>query len=283
MIYIYILEREGVPFYVGKAKNTTRRRHSHYRTYDTNITLSIIDSCDDNRIIWKPLEEFWIRYLEFLGFSLLNKNYGGGGPTSYSEESKIKMRKPRPGSGVKISKTLIENNHSKYYTEGIRKKMSKNQKGSHCGPFTDTHLSNLKDGLRKNSKRVLQYDLNGKFIKEWKSKGEAVEWIITQETRAIGQNVPSQIKDCCVGRMISCWGYIWRFRDEFIPIVPKYYPIEQYKDGVLLEIFYNELEAENYILKNDLTKNKQRPRDLIKMSIKKDKTFCGFKWKYKYE
>ena len=37
------------------------------------------------------------------------------------------------------------------------------------------------------------------------------------------------------------------------------------------------------IIKNDLTKNKQRPRDLIKMSIKKDKTFCGFNWKYKYE
>lgn len=285
MTYIYILERNNIPFYVGKTKNTTRRKHKHYVTYGTNINLSIIDTCNDGREFWKPLEEFWIRYIEFLGFSLLNKNYGGGGPTYYSEESKLKMRKPRAeGTGSKISKTLLERNHSKYYTEEIKRKMGINMKGTHGGPFTDSHISQLKEGSRKNSKRLFQYDLNGKFIKEWKSKGEAFDWIKTYDQKALNQNVISQIKDCCLGRMISCWGYIWRYKDEFIPVIPKYYPIEQYKDNILINVFYNELEAELYCQENFIIKNKNtKIRDLIKISIKQNKKFCGFNWKYKYE
>jgi hypothetical protein len=285
MTYIYILERNDIPFYVGKAKNTVRRKHKHYDTYGIDIKMSIIDNCDDGIECWKPLESFWIMYMKFLGFDLKNKNGGGGGPSSYSEESKIKMRKPRcEGTGAKISKTLIERNHSKYYTEEVKSKMGINMKGTHGGPFTEIHISQLKEGSRKNSKRLFQYDLNGNFIKEWKSKGEAFDYIKTYDQRALSQNVISQIKDCCLGRMISCWGYIWRYKDEFIPVVPKYYPIEQYKGYVLINTFYNELEAELYCQENFIIRNKKtKIRDLIKISIKQNKRFYGFNWKYKYE
>ena len=109
MIKIYILEKNGIPFYVGKAKNIIRRKHSHTRTYGLDIQLYIIDEVKD----WKYWECYWIEQFKQWGFKLENKNNGGGGPSSYTEEQKQKMRKPRiEGTGDKISKTLKERNHS---------------------------------------------------------------------------------------------------------------------------------------------------------------------------
>ena len=260
MTYIYILERNEIPFYVGKAKDFIRRKGKHKELYGKDIIMTIIDSCGDEYECWKPLEKFWISYIKFLGFELTNKNNGGGGPSKYTEESKIKMRKPRKeGTGAKISKTLLKNNHSKYYTDDVKQKMSNGMtglkrgpiseetrikikeglkdhskhytpeicqkmrialKGSHGGPLSEEHIIKMKEGRRKKSKRVFQYDLNGKFIKEWSGKGEISDWVKENEERARTQNVISQINDCCIGKIISCWGYIWRFKDEFIPVIP---------------------------------------------------------------
>jgi hypothetical protein len=222
---------------------------------------------------------------------LENKNSGGGGSTSWDEKQKkshsmlynedVINKIITPERNQKISNTLKRRDHSQYYTPDIRNKMSANMKGSHLGPFTDEHIDNLKQAKSESSKRLLQYDLNGVYIREWKSKGEASDYIRSVEPRAIGQNIPSQIKDCCLGRMISCWGFIWRFKDEFIPLVPKYYPIEQYQNGVLVNVFYNDLEAEKYVIENNLSRNKQLPRNLIKKSIKKQTKYLGYEWKYK--
>ena len=39
----------------------------------------------------------------------------------------------------------------------------------------------MKISRRLVSKRIFQYDLNGKFIREWLSKGEAADWIKENE------------------------------------------------------------------------------------------------------
>jgi len=210
MTYIYILEQNGIPFYVGKAKNIVRRRHGHYRNYGTDIDLVIIDECGDDVLLWKPLESYWIEQFRQWGFELQNKNKGGGGPSFYTEESKLKMRNPRKeGTGAKISKALIEGNHSKYYTQEIRDKMSTHAKGSHGGPFTDIHIANIKLSRRLTSKRVLQYNLQGKLLKKWDSKGEAAEFI--KNKLNLSSNVVSQIKDCILGRQKTSFKYIWRY------------------------------------------------------------------------
>jgi hypothetical protein len=289
MVYIYYLQKNEIPFYIGKAVDIKRRLNKHKMNKGENISLIVIDEVSEDT--WRFWESYWICQFKCWGFILDNKNNGGGGITSWDEIQKkshsilydkdLINKIITPERNKKISNTLKQRNHSQYYTLDIRHKMSNSMRGTHLGPFTDKHIDNLKVSKRKTSKRILQYDLNGKYIQEWKSKGEAHEYICSIEPRAIGQNVPSQIKDCCLGRMISCWGFIWRFKDEFIPLIPKYYPIEQYQNGVLINTFYNELEAEEYIIKNNLSKNKQLPRNLIKKSIKKQTKYLEYEWKYK--
>lgn len=214
MTYIYILERKGIPFYVGKTKNPTRRKHTHYKKYNTDINLVIIDECSDDREDWKFWESYWIEQFKSWNFILDNKNNGGGGPSLYSEESKLKMRKPRrEGTGKKISETLLANNHSKYYTDEIRDKMKISLKGSHGGPFTQSHIKNLTESFRKHKgKKLYQFDLQGNFIKEWRSKGEAVEELGLKNKYK--GNLTSQIKDCCLKKQKSAFNYIWSYEKD---------------------------------------------------------------------
>jgi len=205
MIKIYVLEKNGVPFYIGKAKDATRRKHAHRRTYGLNIQSYIIDEVED----WKFWESYWIEQFKQWGFKLENKNNGGGGPSSYTEEPKQKMRGPRPGIGDKISKTLKERNHSQYYTEEVKNKISKNTKGK-PKPFSDEHKKAMGVAKRKQAKTVLQCDLSGNIIKEWESKGQAALWIKEQTNKT--SNLTSQIKDCILGRQKTAFGFKWKYK-----------------------------------------------------------------------
>ena len=62
----------------------------------------------------------------------------------------------------------------------------------------------IKNNLRK-SKAINQYDINGKFIKEWKSIKEA----------SIVLHIPdSNIINCCKGKCKIIGGYIWKYVEE---------------------------------------------------------------------
>lgn len=212
MIYIYYLAKNEIPFYVGKTKQTTRRRHGHYKTYGTEITLNVIDECENNKQIWKPLECYWIEQFKVWGFDLVNQNKGGGGPNFYSEEQKLKMRKPhKEGTGEKISKTLIERNHSKYYTKDIRYKMSILQKGI-SKTFTNEHIKNISIANLKSKGKIVEcYTLLDEYILSFSCLREAAEWLLNKQPN-ISKNVSKQIKDCCNNRQKKCHGYIWKYK-----------------------------------------------------------------------
>lgn len=206
MTYIYFLEKNYIPFYIGKTKSPIRRKHKHYLTYGKDIELIILDEVED----WKYWESYWIEQFKHWGFNLLNQNKGGGGPSQYTEEQKQKMRKPRKkGTGNKISNTLKLNNHSKYYTEEVRNRISQNNKNI-PRPFSKKHKQNMGIAKRKQAIPVLMFDLNNNLVKEWESKGQAAEWVKEQTNKT--SNITSQIKDCILGRQKTAHGYKWKYK-----------------------------------------------------------------------
>lgn len=214
MTYIYFLEKNHIPFYVGKTKYPTKRKHKHYQIYGNDIKLFILDEIEDE--YWKYWESYWIEQFKCWGFNLLNKNKGGGGPEKYTNEQKQKMCKSRKvGTGEKISKTLKNNNHSKYYTKEIRQHLSNVLKGR-PKPFTKEHINNLsKANLESKGKIVECYDINNNFIKKFNCLREAKIWLLKINPN-ISQNVDKQIKDCCLKRQKTCHGYKWKYTSENI-------------------------------------------------------------------
>lgn len=163
--------------YIGKTKNS--RESKHKNTYGDQIIYTIIDEINSlDSKIWKPLENRWIQYHINLGFDVINKNMGGGGPSYYDENIKLKMRKPRKeGTGEKISKAL---------------------KGRII-----SHEWNIKR-INSKMKSVIQYDGNNNFIKNWLSVKEAGNTLNIDK---------GSIVNCCLGKKYKkVGGFIWKYK-----------------------------------------------------------------------
>jgi predicted GIY-YIG superfamily endonuclease len=197
MTKIYILERNGVPFYVGKTLQKIKERFYTHKDKKINSEITEIDCVDDNE--WRFWESWYIELFKSWGFELENKNNGGGGrgPGWISP----------PERNAKIKTSM--KNHSQYYTDDVRKKISKGNKGI-SKPFTEDHIRNIGLIKRKNAKRVLMYDLEDNLIKEWECKSQAAEWI--KETKKRQGNLTSQIKDAILGRQKTAFGYKWKYK-----------------------------------------------------------------------
>ena len=69
---------------------------------------------------------------------------------------------------------------------------------------SEQQLHAYKMGLKKGrKKKIIQYDIEGNFIKEWESIKEA------QRKLKI-----SNIYKCCNGSTKTCGGYVWKYKEE---------------------------------------------------------------------
>jgi hypothetical protein len=201
MTKIYILERNKVPFYVGKTLQEIKERFYSHGVKKENSEIIEIDCVDNEE--WRFWESWYIELFKSWGFKLENKNSGGGG----RGPGWISL----PERGIKISKTLKEKNHSQYYTNEVRQKMSTPQKDK-PKPFTEEHIKNIsKANLESKGKTVECYNLNGEFIKDFSCLREAKIWI-TKEKSIYSPNIDKQIKDCCNGRQKTCHGYKFKYK-----------------------------------------------------------------------
>lgn len=245
MTIIYVLEKEGIPFYVGKTLNPKTRFNSHKRKFQCDIF--IIDEVEDNE--WKFWEKYYISLFKSWGFKLINKNNGGGGSTHVtfseernkkisnstrgkitSEETKQKISEKALGHkrnlgkhhSLEIRKKISTNNKNKIVSKETRDKKSISMKGkthsdktkekmriSALGkPKSEQHKANIRknnqpiiDAVRQaNSKPVLQYDLDGNFIKEWPSIAEAKRYI------------KGDIYAVCSGKQNTAGKYKWEYK-----------------------------------------------------------------------
>lgn len=129
-----------------------------------------------------------------------NKGYniasGGHSNSGYHHSDDVKK---------KISNSL----RGQEYTERRRKNMSISSKRKWKNEEYRKRMIDVHKGLQSGkkhsmSKAVIQYSMDGKFIRSFGSMGEA------QRITGIQHQ---QISDCCRGKQASCHGYVWRFKE----------------------------------------------------------------------
>ena len=89
--YIYLITGiNNSPFtaYIGKTKNPSSREYAHKLNYGYDIDFTVIDSIESlDHKKWKQLECYWIEQFKQWGFTIINKNNGGGGPEYRTKEA----------------------------------------------------------------------------------------------------------------------------------------------------------------------------------------------------
>lgn len=215
-VFIYCLEENNIPFYVGKANNISQRLKQHKNKFGDNINIFEVDLVQENE--WKFWECFYIEYFQQLGFKLKNKNKGGGGPINHSQKTKDKISKiilacTTRNKKISESSKGISRGKGKIITWDLNIKkrgesISKSKKGK---KLTSKHIQSL-TGKSKNhgfklSKIINQYDLNNNFIKEYNSITEAATSLCFEKPKSIGA-----LTNCCKGKQKTAYGYIWKYK-----------------------------------------------------------------------
>lgn len=184
-------------FYIGKHngnnkwyKGSGTEWKQDYKLYvknpKTDIITEILEYIDDLSIINKR-EKYWLEYFDAANnpcyYNKTNKSYG---PTSLSQIAKDKIgqsnKKPNPKKGSSKPKGFKN-----------RTSPSKGKKWK------------WKDKIPNH---ILQYDLQGNFIKEWSNIKTAIE--IT--------NIKG-INECINNRSKTAGGYIWKKFTKNYPLI----------------------------------------------------------------
>jgi hypothetical protein len=181
-IKIYTLSDKTGIRYVGQSKTPNKRYYRHIfdakqdgfknkrcawvrSLLNKNETpiMEIIDEVSTTE--WAFWEQYWISQIKSWGFNLTNDTNGGDGT------------------------------YGRIVTEQTKQKMSESKKGK-----TPKNLNLL---IKSRVKPILQYNLNGEFIKEWESVNLAKDEL----------NI-NNIELVVNGKRNSAGGYIWRYSDN---------------------------------------------------------------------
>lgn len=257
--------------YIGKEKShqIDGRKGSHMRTYGEDSKFDYIDNCDGwSKKEWRPLEKFWIKHFKDYGFELMNGNEGGSGPNFQTQEAKDKMSISNKGKNL-----------GKNHTQSTKDKISKALKGTKRDETTIKNMSKPRtkldkfkfSNLDKKNKKIIQYNLNGEFIKEWKSLQEAEIFL--------NVNNNTNISACCLNKQKTAWGYIWKFKVGDI-IMNK---IEGNKNGFkILQYDLEDKFIKEWNTVKEIKDNTNYSFTTIYECLNgKYKQANGYKWKYK--
>ena len=137
-----------------------------------------------------------------------------------TEERKAKLRGPRPHLVGKKKKGWSDEDKAKQsivlkgraapwmkgkkLTEEQKQNLSEKMKGR-PGPMLGKKRPDLKGKPSLNIKPVVQYNLDGVFIKEWSSATEASKFLNIKHSVCISR--------CCQGKNKTAHGYKWKFKE----------------------------------------------------------------------
>jgi hypothetical protein len=200
--------------YIGKTIQTLKKRLSGHITkakYSRSSYVScwiysllevgkkpiieLIEECDN----WIEREQYYIAMFP----NLCNHSIGGeSGTLGYvmTKEHKNKISSTLKGvSRPENVKLQISNSHKgKIVSEITKQKLRE---------FNTGKKQSVQTRIKKAKSPILQFDLDGNFIKEWYSMGK-----IQEDTGYLKGNISS----CCNNRLKSCYGFKWSFKNEDI-------------------------------------------------------------------
>jgi hypothetical protein len=199
LTYIYYLHNgDNIPFYVGKTiRKDNSRLNAHKSSLQENTYLEIIDEIPTEE--WKFWEKYYISLFKSWGFKLANKNNGGGGCVTHivSKETREKISKYHKGKSKPFSEEHKINHKRAYNNREVTwgNIISKGLKGR--------KITWKQGNVGKPSTFILQYDLEGNFIKEWPSIKEAASYYKLDE---------GTLSNCCNNKKVkTCGGFKWSF------------------------------------------------------------------------
>ena len=170
---------------------------SHELSEGFDIKIIELDSIESNNNDWEWLEQYWISQMKTWGFNLNNLTDGGDG-----NKNQVFRRES------------IEKRRSKIIgvrrPDWVRAKISESNKK----PKSIEHRRKVTEKNREmRNKPVLQYDLDGNFIKEWECMNDAAKFYNTSCS-----SISSYIRTRNKRR--SAIGFQWKLKDEDCEIKP---------------------------------------------------------------
>jgi hypothetical protein len=184
------------PYYFGSG---TEIKQIIKKEGKVNLVKTILEHCTDKEDLAKR-EEFWLKKFDVennpMFMNRTNKAFGNSG---LSDETKLKIKMSSLGKPKSIE---AKNNMSKGRTGKTRNQTkTRSDKGKPRGnsPWVS---ESLKTRNRESTlKPVIQYDLEGNIIREYKSAQEAKD--ITN----------LKIQNALTGINKTSGGYIWKYKE----------------------------------------------------------------------
>ncbi len=199
--------------YVGKTTNDSRK-NNHSRIFGKQINYGYIDCVDSLSYgKWKPLECYWIEQFRQWGFDVINKNKGGGGTSSHTKETRLKMLEKsnknknqilelyKTKSILEISK-LLNLDYTTVKNLLLREKKYEKNKNHKQSESQKEKMKVIM--INKLGKITEQYNKEGEFIREWVSQAEI--------KRCLGIN-QSCVSAVCNKKQKTAGGWIWKFKN----------------------------------------------------------------------
>ena len=192
-----------------KTKGQTKIWRSLEKYGAENHTYEAIISCKENEL--NKYERISQEYYDSVDNGL-NCFYTKDGDKSgrASKETLIKMSEAQKGNKNWLGKNHSQESKDKISQShiGMRYSDEVNKKKSSSGSFGNGRESWSKGKFGKDhpkSKSILQYSIDGEFLKEW---GSAVD--IKNELGFSNANICS----CCKGNLKTSSGYIWKYKEN---------------------------------------------------------------------
>lgn len=232
--YIYSITNElNGKTYIGKTNDLVRRWKEHYygqgrtaildkafKKYGLeHFVFDIIaqipfDNIDELNSVLNQLEVYYINLYDTFKDGY-NATAGGDGTSYYhhSEETRKKISQSNKGrvlseeQRIKCGLANLGNHHTDEAKEAIKQALLNRDHSIYDrvsaklrGKKRDHNI--IMRAAAKRRKPVLQYDLNGNFVREYLGAKFAVGF----ERKAISS--------CCRGKLYSTGGYLWRFKES---------------------------------------------------------------------